>query len=74
MSAPERGDSAVLDAVMVLPQKYREAVYLHYYEGYAIREIADMLGRSEAAVTTHLARGRDKLRNALGGELYEQGI
>ncbi|WP_283673654.1 RNA polymerase sigma factor [Butyricicoccus sp. Marseille-Q5471] len=74
VSAPERGDSAVLDAVMVLPQKYREAVYLHYYEGYAIREIAGMLGRSEAAVTTHLARGRDKLRKALGGELYEQGI
>ncbi len=31
--APAAPDSDVLDAVMALPRKYREAVYLHYYEG-----------------------------------------
>ncbi len=73
-AAPEAPDSAVLDAVMALPQKYREAVYLHYYEGYSVREIAKLLGRSEAAVSAHLSRGRKSLRTTLGGELYEQRV
>ncbi|MDO4291499.1 MAG: sigma-70 family RNA polymerase sigma factor [Eggerthellaceae bacterium] len=58
--------SDVLDAVMLLGEKYREAVYLHYYEGYSIQEIADITGRSAAAVGAHLSRGRAKLREVLG--------
>ena len=73
-AAPPAPDSTVLDAVMALPEKYREAVYLHYYEGYSVREIASLLGRSEAAVTAHLSRGRKSLRITLGGALYEQRV
>lgn len=73
-AAPPAPDSTVLDAVMALPEKYREAVYLHYYEGYSVREIASLLGRSEAAVTAHLSRGRKSLRITLGGDLYEQRV
>lgn len=73
-AASEPPDSAVLDAVMGLPVKYREAVYLFYYEGYSVREIADMLGRSEAAVSAHLSRGRNKLRIELGGDRCEQRV
>ncbi|MFQ6841014.1 MAG: RNA polymerase sigma factor, partial [Agathobaculum sp.] len=73
-AAPEAPDSAVLEAVMELPENYREAVYLHYFEGYSVREIAGLLGRSEAAVTAHLSRGRHKLRTTLGGEYYEQSV
>ena len=32
-----------------------------------VREIAELLGRSEAAVSAHLSRGRNKLRITLGG-------
>ena len=73
-AAPEAPDSAVLEAVMALPENYREAVYLHYFERYSVREIAGLLGRSEAAVTAHLSRGRHKLRTTLGGEYYEQSV
>ena len=73
-AAPEAPDNAVLEAVMELPENYREAVYLHYFEGYSVREIAGLLGRSEAAVTAHLSRGRHKLRITLGGECYEQSV
>ena len=73
-AAPEAPDNAVLEAVMALPENYREAVYLHYFEGYSVREIAGLLGRSEAAVTAHLSRGRHKLRTTLGGEYYEQSV
>ena len=73
-AAPEAPDNAVLEAVMALPENCREAVYLHYFEGYSVREIAGLLGRSEAAVTAHLSRGRHKLRTTLGGEYYEQSV
>ena len=56
------------------PRKYREAVYLHYYEGYSVREIASLLGQSESAVSAHLSRGRKSLRTTLGGDLYEQRV
>lgn len=73
-AAPEEPDSEVLEAVMALPEKYREAIYLHYYEGYSVREIAGLLGRSESAVFAHLSRGRNKLREMLGGSEYEKDI
>ena len=71
-AAPELPRSEVLDAVMSLPEKYREAIYLFYYEGYSTREIGQLTGRSEAAVSAHLSRGRKKLRELLGGSEYER--
>ena len=68
--APEPPRSEVLDAVMALPVKYREAIYLFYYEGYSIDEIAALTGRSGAAVSAHLSRGRKKLKTMLEGERY----
>ena len=59
---------------MALPCKYREAIYLHYYEGSSIREIAKLTGRSESAVSAHLSRGRAKLRTMLEGAYCEQGV
>ena len=38
------------------------------------REVAALLGRSEAAVSAHLSRGRKSLRQTLGGEFYEQRV
>ena len=73
-AAPEEPESEVVDAVMALPRKYREAIYLHYYEGYSIREIAKLTGRSESAVSAHLSRGRAKLRTMLEGAYCEQGV
>lgn len=70
-AAPEPPQSNVLEAVMALPGKYREAIYLFYYEGYSIGEIAALTGRSGAAVSAHLSRGRKKLRELLGGREYE---
>lgn len=59
----ERAD--LLRAVLALPPKYRAAIHLHYYEGYSIREIADLLGCPAATVGTRLARARRLLYNAL---------
>ena len=53
----------VLERVMALPLEYREAIYLHYYEGYTLREIARLLGVTVPTVKMRLKRGRDALRN-----------
>lgn len=61
----------VLERVMALPLEYREAIYLHYYEGYSIKQIAAIVHASESAVATRLSRGRSKLRPALEGVRHE---
>lgn len=69
--APQMEPGGMLEEIGKLPQKYREAIFLHYYEGYAVREIAQLLGQSENTVSTHLRRGRQKLKDMLGGLCYE---
>ena len=44
VTMPEAGESPVLEAVLALPEKYRQAVYLRYYEEYGVDEIAALLG------------------------------
>ena len=36
-------DGSVLDAIRTLPENYRNAIYLHYYEGYTAAEIGRMM-------------------------------
>lgn len=58
----------VLEAVLALPRKYRDAVYLHYYEGYTAAEIGKLLGKNTNTVYTLLTRAREQLRETLGGD------
>ncbi|MCI9082697.1 MAG: sigma-70 family RNA polymerase sigma factor [Lachnospiraceae bacterium] len=58
----------VLEAVLSLPEKYKDAIYLHYYEGYTAAEIGRILGKKENAVYSLLSRGREMLREKLGGD------
>ena len=51
---------------MALPEKYRTALYLFYYEELSVREIGALLGVGESTVTTRLARARQRLREQLG--------
>ena len=41
--APQAEEGSLLAAVGLLPPKYRAVIYLYYYEGYAAKEIAQML-------------------------------
>ena len=54
-------------AVMDLSSKYKSVLYLFYYEGYSIKEIADILGKKEATIKTNLHRGRKLLKINLEG-------
>lgn len=55
----------VYQAVLSLPEKYRSVVLLYYYEDYNVREIAEILRRTETAVQTQLQRARIILKSKL---------
>lgn len=57
----------LLTAVLSLNIKYRIPIHLFYYEGYSIKEIAEILDERVATIGTRLARGRKILKNKIGG-------
>lgn len=61
----------VLEAVLSLPQKYRDVIYLHYYEDYTAPEISRILGKKVNTIYTLLTRSKQMLREKLGGDEYE---
>lgn len=63
----ELPDDTVLTAVLSLPDKYREVVLLHYYQGFALTEVAEILNISQVSVRTRLHRARKQLEPLLKG-------
>ena len=73
--APESGnDGSVLDAVRTLPENYRNAVYLHYYEGYSAAEVGRMLGAPTNTVLSWLRRARAQLHTLLKEEIEDEVV
>ena len=68
LAAPARDVRVVLDALLELPEKYKTAIYLYYYEGYSVREIARASGKPEGTVKAWLHRGRRLLKQYLEEE------
>jgi len=65
--APQAEDySEVREAVNALPEKYRVAVILHYYNDMDIRRTAETLGIPEGTVKYHLHKARELLKRSLG--------
>ena len=59
--------SDILEAVLKLPARFRDVVYLHYYEGYSAPEIGRILKKNPNTVYTLLARARQLLKTRLEG-------
>lgn len=62
------GHREVLEAVLSLPKRYKDVIYLHYFEGYTASEIGSILGKKENTVYSLLSRGRGMLKKELGGD------
>ena len=60
----------LLAAVLELPAKYKDVVYLHYFEGYTAGEIGKLLHKNPNTVYTWLERARKLLKSQLEGGDY----
>lgn len=68
-ASPESEDTDnLLPYIMKLKDKYREVLYLYYYEEYSVKEMAQILGRGESTLQTQLSAARGKLRKMLEKE------
>ena len=67
-------DSAIKDALQQLPEDFRLAVYLADVEGFAYKEIADIMGTPVGTVMSRLHRGRNQLRSMLSDYARERGL
>ena len=62
----------VLEEVKRLPEDYQTVIYLYYYEGYKVNEIAKMISKKEGTVKTWLYRAREILKEKLKGGFEDE--
>ncbi|WP_149957642.1 sigma-70 family RNA polymerase sigma factor [Zafaria cholistanensis] len=67
-------DSDVKDALQAIPEEFRLAVYFVDVEGFAYKEVADILGIPMGTVMSRLHRGRKQLRELLADYAAERGL
>ena len=54
-----------LEAIRQLPEHYRDAIYLFYYEDLPVEQISRLLDRQESTIRSDLRRGRAQLKTML---------
>ena len=59
-------DVDVRDLIQELPLRMRNAFLLHYYAGFAVREVATLLDRPEGTIKADLFQARARLRASMG--------
>lgn len=69
--AAEPEQRELLEHVLSLSPKYRAVIHLFYYEGYPVKNIAELTGQKESTVRSLLTRARQKLKSVLKEDDYE---
>ena len=60
-------ENNVFSVVSELPRNYKTVIYLSYYEGYKVKEIAKIMNKREGTIKTWLYRAREILKQKLEG-------
>ena len=68
----EPEENLVWEAVQSLEEAYRLPIYLHYFQELTTEEIGKALSLRPGTVRMRLSRGRDKLRELLKGEYFDE--
>ena len=55
----------VLAALIELPERYRIILYLHYYEGYQMKEIAKLLHKNASTIRSRFSKAKRLLRERI---------
>ena len=58
-------ETGILEELYLLPEDERNILYLYYYEGYKIREIAKILRQKQNTINSKLTRARNKLKRIM---------
>ena len=61
----DKATTDLVQEVLALPQRYRDVLYLFYYEGYSAPEISKIIGARENTVYSWLHRARQILKERL---------
>ena len=68
----EPEENLVWEAVQSLEEAYRLPIYLHYFQELTTEEIGKALSLRPGTVRMRLSRGRDKLRELLKGDFFDE--
>ena len=70
--AVEPEDRTLTLMVMDLPDRYKQVILLHFFQGLTMQETADALGASQSTVHRRLKKAEELLKGSLtGGVTYE---
>lgn len=64
--------SEVYEAMMELPEKYRIILYLYYYEGYSLKEIAGMMKTNASTLRSRFAKAKELMKEYLEDVIPEK--
>ena len=67
VSTSTKEEQDIYGFVCELPQNYRTVIYLLYYEGYKVNEIAKLMSKPEGTIKIWLYRAREILKEKIEG-------
>lgn len=66
-----KAENELMHVVLSLPKKYKDVIYLFYYEDFTVPEISRLLNEKENTIYSQLHRARNLIKEKLGGTEYE---
>ena len=68
--AMTRKEQELFEYIGKLPPNYKLVIYLHYYQGYSLVEVANLMGKNQNTIRTYLFRARKQLKDVLEKEEF----
>lgn len=68
IASVDKDKNNLLKSLNYVGIKYRVPLYLYYFEGYNIKEIAELMNLSESGIKSRLKRGKEKLKKEMEEE------